>query len=169
MATTKIWFDNSRRCSSLEQEGGPLRWRINNMSGFYVEVLPVMVDLSYFVWINVSVVFDISDKCVATPWAFPKLVENSEIFVSLSVSLIMLYWTLNSDRFEGTLFPWCDDIPNMKLVCLIQNSLNMQYHPIRPPVRWSRVEKRLASKNGGSNEVLAVIPNAKFFVTIDRH
>lgn len=39
------------------------------------------------------------------------------------------------------------------------------YQPIRPPVRWSRVEKRFASRNGGSNDVLAVMPKDKFFVT----
>lgn len=39
------------------------------------------------------------------------------------------------------------------------------FQPIRPLVRWSRVEKRLARRKGGSKEVDAVIPNAKFFVT----
>jgi len=75
------------------------------MSGFYVEVLPMMVDLSHFVWINVSVIFDISDKCIRAPRALPELVQNSEIFVCLSVSLVMLYWGVDSDGFEGALFP----------------------------------------------------------------
>ena len=39
------------------------------------------------------------------------------------------------------------------------------FQPILPLVKWSRVEKRLASKNGGSNEVDEVIPKAKFLVT----
>lgn len=39
------------------------------------------------------------------------------------------------------------------------------FHPIRPFVRWSRVENRLASKKGGSKEVEAVMPNARFLVT----
>ena len=30
---------------------------------------------------------------------------------------------------------------------------------------WSKVEKRFASRKGGSNEVDAVIPKAKFVVT----
>lgn len=36
---------------------------------------------------------------------------------------------------------------------------------MRPFVTWSRVEKRFASRKGGSNEVDAVIPKAKFVVT----
>jgi hypothetical protein len=39
------------------------------------------------------------------------------------------------------------------------------FHPKRPPVRWSRVENRLARRNGGSKEVDAVIANERFFVT----
>ncbi len=39
------------------------------------------------------------------------------------------------------------------------------FQPMRPLVRWSKVENRLASKKGGSNEVEAVIPKAKFLVT----
>lgn len=39
------------------------------------------------------------------------------------------------------------------------------FHPMRPLVRWSSVEKRFARRNGGSNEVEAVIPNARFLVT----
>jgi hypothetical protein len=36
---------------------------------------------------------------------------------------------------------------------------------MRPFVTWSRVEKRFASRNGGSKEVDAVMPKANFFVT----
>jgi hypothetical protein len=36
---------------------------------------------------------------------------------------------------------------------------------MRPFVTWSKVEKRFASRNGGSKEVDAVIPKASFFVT----
>jgi hypothetical protein len=36
---------------------------------------------------------------------------------------------------------------------------------MRPFVTWSKVEKRFASRNGGSNEVDAVIPKARFVVT----
>ena len=32
---------------------------------------------------------------------------------------------------------------------------------------WSKVEKRFASRKGGSNEVDAVIPKARFFVTYE--
>ena len=39
------------------------------------------------------------------------------------------------------------------------------FQPIRPFVRWSRVENRLASRKGGSKEVDAVIPNASLLVT----
>lgn len=39
------------------------------------------------------------------------------------------------------------------------------FQPIRPFVRWSRVEKRLARRKGGSKEVEAVMPKARFFVT----
>lgn len=39
------------------------------------------------------------------------------------------------------------------------------FHPMRPLVRWSSVEKRFARRNGGSKEVDAVIPNARFLVT----
>lgn len=39
------------------------------------------------------------------------------------------------------------------------------FQPILPWVKWSSVEKRLASRNGGSNEVEAVMPKARFFVT----
>ena len=39
------------------------------------------------------------------------------------------------------------------------------FQPIRPWVKWSNDEKRFASKNGGSKDVDAVIPNARFFVT----
>lgn len=39
------------------------------------------------------------------------------------------------------------------------------FHPTRPPVKWSNVEKRFASRNGGSNDVDDVIPNARFLVT----
>lgn len=39
------------------------------------------------------------------------------------------------------------------------------FQPKRPFVRWSRVEKRLARRKGGSNEVDAVIPNVRFLVT----
>lgn len=39
------------------------------------------------------------------------------------------------------------------------------FQPSRPLVKWSNVEKRLASKKGCSNEVDAVMPNARFFVT----
>jgi hypothetical protein len=38
---------------------------------------------------------------------------------------------------------------------------------MRPFVTWSKVEKRFASRNGGSNEVDAVIPKANFFVTYE--
>jgi hypothetical protein len=34
-------------------------------------------------------------------------------------------------------------------------------------VTWSKVEKRFASRNGGSKEVDAVIPKASFFVTCE--
>ena len=44
----------------------------------------------------------------------------------------------------------------------------VKYQPIRPLVRWSSVEKRLARRNGGSKVVLAVIPNANFFVTCNK-
>lgn len=36
---------------------------------------------------------------------------------------------------------------------------------MRPFVTWSKVENRFASRKGGSNEVDAVIPKAKFVVT----
>ena len=36
---------------------------------------------------------------------------------------------------------------------------------MRPFVTWSKVEKRFASRNGGSNEVDAVMPKARFVVT----
>ena len=36
---------------------------------------------------------------------------------------------------------------------------------MRPFVTWSKVEKRFASRKGGSNEVDAVIPKARFVVT----
>lgn len=39
------------------------------------------------------------------------------------------------------------------------------FQPTRPCVKWSKVENRLASKNGGSKDVEAVIPKAKFLVT----
>jgi len=42
------------------------------------------------------------------------------------------------------------------------------FQPIRPLVRWSSVENRLASRNGGSKVVLAVMPNARFLVTSRR-
>jgi len=46
-----------------------------------------------------------------------------------------------------------------------ENGIRVTYHPMRPLVRWSSVERRLARRNGGSKVVLAVIPNARFFVT----
>ena len=39
------------------------------------------------------------------------------------------------------------------------------FHPMRPLVKWSRVEKRFASKKGGSKEVDAVMPKARCLVT----
>jgi len=39
------------------------------------------------------------------------------------------------------------------------------FQPIRPPVKWSSVEKRFARRKGGSKEVEAVIPKARFLVT----
>jgi hypothetical protein len=39
------------------------------------------------------------------------------------------------------------------------------FQPIRPLVRWSNVDQRLAIRNGASNEVEAVMPNARFWVT----
>lgn len=39
------------------------------------------------------------------------------------------------------------------------------FHPTRPLVKWSKVENRLASRNGGSKDVDAVIPKARFLVT----
>jgi hypothetical protein len=39
------------------------------------------------------------------------------------------------------------------------------FQPNRPPVRWSSVEKRLANKKGGSNEVEEVIAKDRFLVT----
>lgn len=39
------------------------------------------------------------------------------------------------------------------------------FQPIRPLVKWSRVEKRFARTKGASNVVEAVIPKARFFVT----
>lgn len=39
------------------------------------------------------------------------------------------------------------------------------FQPILPLVKWSRVEKRFASRNGGSKEVEDVMPKARDFVT----
>lgn len=39
------------------------------------------------------------------------------------------------------------------------------FQPTRPWVKWSKLENRFASKKGGSKDVEAVIPKAKFFVT----
>lgn len=39
------------------------------------------------------------------------------------------------------------------------------FQPMRPFVRWSNVEKRLARRKGGSKEVDAVMPKARFLVT----
>jgi len=39
------------------------------------------------------------------------------------------------------------------------------FHPIRPLVKWSRVEKRLAKRKGGSNDVEAVMAKPRFLVT----
>lgn len=39
------------------------------------------------------------------------------------------------------------------------------FHPIRPLVKWSNEENRLARRNGGSKEVDAVMANDRFLVT----
>ena len=39
------------------------------------------------------------------------------------------------------------------------------FHPMRPFAMWSRVEKRLASRNGASKDVDAVMPKERFLVT----
>lgn len=39
------------------------------------------------------------------------------------------------------------------------------FHPNLPPVRWSSVEKRLASTYGASNEVELVVAKPRFLVT----
>lgn len=39
------------------------------------------------------------------------------------------------------------------------------FQPMRPRVKWSRVENRFASKKGGSKDVDAVMPKARFLVT----
>lgn len=39
------------------------------------------------------------------------------------------------------------------------------FQPIRPWVKWSNVENRFASRKGGSKDVDAVIPKARFLVT----
>lgn len=39
------------------------------------------------------------------------------------------------------------------------------FQPILPLVKWSSVENRFARRKGGSKEVDAVMPKARFFVT----
>lgn len=39
------------------------------------------------------------------------------------------------------------------------------FQPMRPLVMWSRVERRLARRKGGSNEVDAVMAKVRFLVT----
>lgn len=39
------------------------------------------------------------------------------------------------------------------------------FQPKRPLVKWSKLENRFANRNGGSNEVDAVMANDRFLVT----
>ena len=79
----------------------------------------------------------------------------------------MLDWCVQSNCLKSSLLPGRYDL-------IIGFSTHLQqirkeiytFHPTRPLVRWSSVENRFASRNGGSNDVDAVIPNARFFVTV---
>jgi hypothetical protein len=72
---------------------------------FQIEEFSMMVNLPDPIWVNISVVFYILDDGIVAPRAFPQFVENSQIFIGLCISLIMLNGTIEAYGFECGLFP----------------------------------------------------------------
>jgi hypothetical protein len=71
----------------------------------------MVVDLPHFIWVNISIVFDVFDDCIIAPRSFPKLVKHAQVLISLPVSFIMLDGTVKFNSFEGTLLPRSDNVP----------------------------------------------------------
>ena len=79
---------------------------------------------------------------------------------------------INANGFERCLFPTGYNVPSGRVrksakhfSYYMGHGYGSYTHPMRPFVTWSKVEKRFASRKGGSNEVDAVIPKAKLVVT----
>ena len=84
----------------------------------------------------------------------------------MSVPFVMFDWCVKSNCFKSSFFPGRYDlIIDLSIYLRHVGEELHTFHPTRPLVRWSRVENRFASRKGGSNDVDAVIPNARFFVT----
>lgn len=140
------------------------------MSTFEVVVSAFVVDGANFVWIEIRIILMICDGGLVTPRPFPKFVKHSQVLVGLKVALVVLNRRVDAYCFERCFLPACNNVPAASVIsqCTIMNtkcSSRMETHPMRPLVMWSKVEKRFASKKGGSNDVEAVIPNARFVVT----
>lgn len=91
------------------------------------------------------------------------LVHQIEVLFRHVISQIMLGQPLKANCPGSIIRPRRDDVltllapPQCSEWCLTQ--------AILPPVTWSSVENRLASRKGGSNVVQEVTPNATLLVT----
>lgn len=68
----------------MKQEWRPLRRGVNNVSCVQVEVFPVVVDYSDFVWVNIRIVVGIRRDGVGCPAAFPQSVRREGKYPALN-------------------------------------------------------------------------------------
>lgn len=84
------------------------------MSTFEIVVLSFMVDGTDLIRVEVCVVLVICDGGVLTPRSFPELVEDSEVLVSLQITLVVFDWCVNANGLEGCFLPAGDNVPTVQ-------------------------------------------------------
>ena len=99
------------------------------MSTLQIVVLSVVIDSSHEIRIDVHIIVFVFNESVATPRAFPELIQHSEILVCLAIPLIVFDWRVDPNSFESGFLPGCYDVPNNPLVRSQRN---------RRQTRWGR-------------------------------
>ena len=84
------------------------------MSTFEIVVFALVVDGTNFVRVEVCVVLAICDGGILAPRSFPELVEDSEVLVSLQVTLVVLDWCVDANGLEGCFLPAGDNVPTVQ-------------------------------------------------------
>ena len=137
------------------------------MAAAQVEIFAFVINGTDFVRVCITVILGIRWNSVISPWALP---QSMNYISNMTISWLLwsqayLYRTRRYSSACRYRSSWSIGLSKpIALKAAFFHEVTM-FQPMRPRVKWSRVENRLASRNGGSNEVDAVMPKARFFVT----